>query len=176
VNTNYPKLVWSQTKIWEAGVKYYIIFKQDSDGVFNEVGRTYIISDTTYLDNSSDIECSTSSCYVVQAYDNDNSEVSKSNSSCSGLQSRLYAPNAMTPNGDGVNDSYSPRGLYIARYHMEIYSRWGEKIFETDKCMQPWDGTVKDKKASEGAYFYIINATGADGVRHNLSGTITVLK
>ena len=42
--------------------------------------------------------------------------------------------------------------------------------------MQPWDGTVKDKKASEGAYFYIINATGADGVRHNLSGTITVLK
>jgi gliding motility-associated-like protein len=176
VNTNYPKLVWSQTKIWEAGVKYYIIFKQDSDGVFNEVGRTYSISDTTYLDNSSDIECSTSSCYVVQAYDNDNSEVSKSNSSCSGLQSRLYAPNAMTPNGDGVNDSYSPRGLYIARYHMEIYSRWGEKIFETDKCMQPWDGTVKDKKASEGAYFYIINATGADGVRHNLSGTITVLK
>ena len=42
--------------------------------------------------------------------------------------------------------------------------------------MKEWDGTVKDKKAHEGAYFYIINATGADGVRHNLSGIITILK
>jgi gliding motility-associated-like protein len=175
-STTYPRLTWSQAKMWDTGVKYYIIFKKNASGEFSEIGRTYNQSDTTYLDNSSDIECSRTSCYVVQAYDNDNSRVSRSNSSCSGVKSRIYAPNAMTPNGDGLNDVYRPRGLYIARYHIEIYSRWGEKIFETDECMQPWDGKVKGESASEGVYFYIINATGADGVRHNLSGTITVLK
>ena len=82
----------------------------------------------------------------------------------------------MTPNGNGLNDTYSPLGLYLAQYQLAIYTRWGEKIFETYECMKEWDGTVKDKKAHEGAYFYIINATGADGVRHNLSGIITILK
>jgi len=176
VNTNYPKLVWSQAKIWEDGVKYYIVFKQDTDGVFNEVGRTYSGSDTTFLDNSSDIECSTSSCYLVQAYDNNNSEVSRSNSSCSGLESRIYAPNAMTPNGDGLNDTYSPKGLYIADYELSIYNRWGERIFKTTDCMGAWDGTIDGEKVQAGVYFYVLQAIGADKVSHRLNGSITVLE
>jgi hypothetical protein len=42
--------------------------------------------------------------------------------------------------------------------------------------MKEWDGTVKGEKAQIGVYFYVLQATGADKVRHNLNGTITVLR
>lgn len=41
--------------------------------------------------------------------------------------------------------------------------------------MSPWDCTIDNEKAPSGVYIYKVFATGADGVRHHLSGTINVL-
>lgn len=48
----------------------------------------------------------------------------------------LYIPNAFTPDGDGLNDSFAPKGT-TANWDLEIYSRWGELIFKDNK---PWSG------------------------------------
>jgi gliding motility-associated-like protein len=54
----------------------------------------------------------------------------------------FYAPNAFTPNGDGTNDIWSPKGLGIdpTTYHLMIFDRWGNLVFETHTWGEGWDG------------------------------------
>jgi gliding motility-associated-like protein len=56
----------------------------------------------------------------------------------------FYAPNAFTPNGDGTNDIWSPKGLGIdpTTYHLMIFDRWGNLVFETHTWGEGWDGRV----------------------------------
>jgi gliding motility-associated-like protein len=176
--TNYPKIKWSREKAWEGTFMYYQLYRissTENGNSYTPIANITDRDDTSYVDRSVDAECTQSACYLVEAV-NEELRISKSNINCGGTTSSIFTPNAMTPNGDGLNDTYSPRGLYIAQYHLAIYTRWGEKIFETYECMKEWDGTVKGEKAQIGVYFYVLQATGADKVRHNLNGTITVLR
>jgi gliding motility-associated-like protein len=50
----------------------------------------------------------------------------------------FYIPNAFTPDGDGVNDSFSGVGEGFLSYKMFIYNRWGEEIFSTDDYSKKW--------------------------------------
>ncbi|MFM7730501.1 MAG: gliding motility-associated C-terminal domain-containing protein, partial [Flavobacteriales bacterium] len=57
----------------------------------------------------------------------------------------LFAPNAFTPDGDGINDTFLPvlRGFDLTTYELQIYNRWGELIFETHDILEPWVGDVR---------------------------------
>ena len=58
----------------------------------------------------------------------------------------LEMPNVFTPNGDGLNQVFEPiiiKGLGSAR--LEIYNRWGEKIYETSDMEKGWDGVYRGK-------------------------------
>jgi len=70
----------------------------------------------------------------------------------------FYLPNAFTPNGDGLNDSFRaiPRYDYVNRYHMSIYNRWGQRIYETMDINKGWDGTFKGSPCMMGAYVFRI--------------------
>jgi gliding motility-associated-like protein len=170
----YPLLTWTQERIWDTKFEQYQVFKKDNE-VSVLIATVTGKLDTTYLDKTGDIECASEACYQVVAVSQDGLS-SYSNSNCTGSSSALFAPNAMSPNGDGLNDVYRIRGLYISQFHFEVYTRWGEKIFETDECMQPWDGTYRGKRVPSGCYFYVVNAIGADRVRHYSNGTLTVLE
>ncbi|MFA6060137.1 MAG: gliding motility-associated C-terminal domain-containing protein [Taibaiella sp.] len=65
-------------------------------------------------------------------------------------------PNAFSPNGDGINDYFLP--VYfgaIAQYNLNIYNRYGERIFSSQKAEQGWDGTHKGGMPMEvGVYYY----------------------
>ena len=65
----------------------------------------------------------------------------------------FYAPNSFTPQGDGLNEGWRPVTIGLSSYHLEIYNRWGELIFESDDPAEYWTGSVK-----QGAHF------GQDGV------------
>lgn len=70
----------------------------------------------------------------------------------------FYMPNAFTPNGDGLNDTFGPipRYDYVNRYHMSIFNRWGQMIYETTDINKGWDGTYKGSSVMKGAYVYRI--------------------
>ena len=70
----------------------------------------------------------------------------------------FYIPNAFTPNGDGLNDFFGPipRNDYVNRYHMSIFNRWGQMIYETTDINKGWDGTYKGSRCMMGAYVYRI--------------------
>ncbi len=90
----------------------------------------------------------------------------------------FYIPNAFTPNDDGVNDSFSGKGIFISSYEMMIFDRWGNLIFFTDDIDKPWDG--KSNHGNEispgGVYIYSIKITDFTKVKHNYKGIVTLVR
>ena len=85
-------------------------------------------------------------------------------------------PNVFTPNIDGVNEAFIPikmQGIYNAQ--LSIYSRWGQKIFETNNLQQGWDGKLNDKLVSSGVYYWILDYTDINQNTSNLKGFVTLL-
>jgi gliding motility-associated-like protein len=70
----------------------------------------------------------------------------------------LRIPNAFTPNGDGVNDTWDIE--YIDNYpraHIMIFNRWGQKLYDATCNDEPWDGSYNGQKVPTGSYTYIID-------------------
>lgn len=64
-------------------------------------------------------------------------------------------PNAFTPNGDGINDTYKPLFFCpVITTNFKIYSRWGEKVFETQDPADAWDGKINGKEAPSDVYVW----------------------
>ena len=89
----------------------------------------------------------------------------------------LYFPSAFSPNGDGVNDIFHPVFYNVSDYHLKIFNRWGELIFETNDPAAGWDGKYKGEDQEVGVYVYYADAKGfSDGVFKSLQGNITLLR
>lgn len=70
----------------------------------------------------------------------------------------FYVPNAFTPDGDEFNNTFHAVGVGVAEhsYSMQIFNRWGERIFETNTVFGEWDGTYKGRLVEPGIYTYKI--------------------
>ncbi len=64
-------------------------------------------------------------------------------------------PSGFTPNGDGKNDKFRAAAFCpVPKYHLIVFNRNGEKVFETSDPNDGWDGSYKGKKATIGAYVF----------------------
>jgi gliding motility-associated-like protein len=86
----------------------------------------------------------------------------------------LFIPNAFSPNGDGLNETFKPVGVYkyIKEYRMEIYHRWGGKVFETTNIHHGWDGG----SYLSSAYLYRIYAMDVFGNKEYYKGTLHLMR
>ena len=65
--------------------------------------------------------------------------------------------NAISPNGDNVNDTWEILGIQkFPRAEVNIYDRWGQNVFRSIGYASPWDGTNRGKKLPTGSYYYVI--------------------
>jgi gliding motility-associated-like protein len=65
----------------------------------------------------------------------------------------LFFPNAFTPNGDGKNDLFKAlNAVNLKDFHLVIYNRWGQLVFETRDPNQGWDGFINGKAGAVGSY------------------------
>ncbi|MDI1353505.1 MAG: PKD domain-containing protein [bacterium] len=85
-------------------------------------------------------------------------------------------PNVITPNGDGKNDVWRLDfiDVFFPKAEIEIFNRWGEKMFRSVGYSNAWDGTYKGEPLPVGAYFYMINLN--DGETPVIKGSITLVK
>ncbi|MBI4945834.1 MAG: gliding motility-associated C-terminal domain-containing protein [Bacteroidetes bacterium] len=91
--------------------------------------------------------------------------------------SSLWVPNVFTPNADKTNDVFKLTIKNIVSINVIIYNRWGNKIYEWTDLAGNWDGHISSgEKASDGVYFYVINAIGTDDVSYEKKGTVTLLR
>lgn len=105
------------------------------------------------------------------------------------VSGELDVPNIFSPNNDRYNDKFrlffkdKPLAnplLVMEYYHVEIYNRWGKKVFESGDTLPDWswDGTIDGKKADEGVYYYIIsyNSICEDTGVSRRTGYITLVR
>ncbi|MBX3253853.1 MAG: DUF11 domain-containing protein [Chitinophagaceae bacterium] len=70
--------------------------------------------------------------------------------------SDVFIPNAFTPNGDGRNDVFKVFGSSVQSVEMQIYTQWGNLIFETKDNNAGWNGTHNGKAQPVGMYLYVV--------------------
>jgi gliding motility-associated-like protein len=93
------------------------------------------------------------------------------------LPAVLAIPNGFSPNGDGTNDFFPViHSSNLAEYHIAIYNRWGEKMFETTNKDQAWDGTYKGKEQELGVYVYYIEYKFESQKAEFTKGNVTLLR
>lgn len=92
----------------------------------------------------------------------------------------FYAPNAFTPNENGNNDVFRVYGEGIERstFEMQIFNRWGECIFKTNKYDEGWNGARNNTGELEEQDVYIWKVTFKDFAdkKHQYIGHVTIVK
>ncbi len=91
-------------------------------------------------------------------------------------QPDLRISNLFSPNGDGQHDQFCVKHKSLVKYSCHIYNRWGRLVFSANRPDVCWDGTIGGKPADIGAYYYVIEAEGADGHRYKRGGDINLVR
>lgn len=92
-------------------------------------------------------------------------------------QTVIDIPNAFTPNGNGVNNTFKPSKRGIAQLKsFNIFNRWGQKVFESTNIDKGWDGTFNDKPQPLGVYIYTIEAVTDSGQIFTRQGDVTLIR
>lgn len=96
-------------------------------------------------------------CYYVSAYDFLDNESDFSNQVCIVNCPIYILPNAFTPNADGQNELFVPRGrCFVERVDFKIFNRWGQLVFETEDPALNWDGNnLNGDPLPDGTYHYV---------------------
>ena len=69
----------------------------------------------------------------------------------------FFMPTAFTPNGDGLNDILKPIYRHpTGEFSINIFNRWGEKVFESHDLANGWDGKYRGILQGEGAFAWIV--------------------
>jgi gliding motility-associated-like protein len=91
---------------------------------------------------------------------------------------RIFAPNAFTPDGDGINDVWTVTGYGEQEVELMVFNRWGERIFTANNLMTPWDGTYNGQPVKQDVYVYVMkyNAQCQQEVFTTARGHVSVLR
>ncbi len=94
----------------------------------------------------------------------------------------FFIPNTFSPNGDGRNEIFYPKGTGLFRIKsLRIFNRWGEVVFEKrdfapNDPSAGWNGTFKGKAASPDAYIYTMEILCDNNEVIPVKGNVTLLR
>ena len=113
-------------------------------------------ADVLTFDHSPD--GSITGCYTITAVDANGNESARSAEVCVVICPIYDLPNAFTPNGDGQNDLFVPRGrCFVDRVDFTVFNRWGQQVFQTSDPALNWDGLNQDGQVlASGTYYYTV--------------------
>ena len=124
-------------------------------------------------------------CYAMRVADSNHNITALTDSVCIDVFECLdyRLPNVFTPNGDGINDLFTPFMPYagITKVEMEVYNRWGKRVFRTTDPDILWDGSDETTHlpSSDGVYYYgckLYVNTLAGEIYYLLNGSITLIR
>jgi hypothetical protein len=111
-----------------------------------------------------------SGTFWVQVTDN-NGCMNRDTININMLHCNLKIGNVVTPDGNGINDMFFSGGEDLKQFHLVVYNRWGQQIYETSTVNDNWncDCTV-------GTYYYVIEATDVNNKKGDWKGFISIFK
>lgn len=106
---------------------------------------------------------------------------------CSGLESQvrinvvenpINPPKAFTPNGDGVNDEWLIGNMNrFPNAIVEVFNRWGQRVFISIGYNFPWDGTRDGTPLTEGTYYWVIQLNNPNvEVSNTVTGYVAIIR
>lgn len=170
---------------WLAGVQEYRVWRS-VNGVY-EAAPVYVSSSDSVLfvdDVEAFINDEGAFCYYIEAVENDGNELglksfSYSNEVCYNQYPKVNIPNAFSPNGDGINDSFCIISSSISpnNFHMMIYDSRGQRIAETTDLIGGWDGkSFKGNVLPTGVYVYEVIFYTEQGIETQMRGLVTLVR
>ena len=88
----------------------------------------------------------------------------------------IFFPNAFSPNNDGHNDVLYLRGFNADEVHFVIYNRWGERVYESNRKEDGWDGTYKGERLDSDVFGYYLRVRCTNGEDYVKKGNVTLLR
>ena len=119
---------------------------------------------TTYIVEVSDGECINAAAVTIRVFD---FECGTPN---------IFVPNAFSPNGDAENDVLFVRGNNVTEMLFQVFNRWGEKVFESTRLQDGWDGIYNDKNVDPAVFVYHLTIKCGDGQEYFEKGNISLLE
>ncbi|MDZ4757862.1 MAG: PKD domain-containing protein [Bacteroidota bacterium] len=186
VENEYVHLAWTPYEFWANGIKEYKV-QLDFNGVWQTLA-TLNTFDTPYIDKEVHEEITTNYCYRIMALENDVfGDTSISNIGCAVVPSRIWIPNAFTPNDRGPlkNEVFKPILISvfnknlddeIKKFEFIVYDRWGQKVFYTTDHTVGWDGTSRNKLMPDGVYMWVLRGRGMDGYEYSKNGVVHLIR
>lgn len=88
----------------------------------------------------------------------------------------VLIPIAFSPNGDGINDIFNVLPSNVGSYTLEVYNRWGEKVFSTSSLSDGWSGVYKNELQPVDGYTYYLQGIRLDGEPFQQKGVVMLLR
>jgi gliding motility-associated-like protein len=82
-------------------------------------------------------------------------------------QTFVNVPNIFTPDNDNVNEKFASINKGVVNYNLEIFNRWGAKVYESNQPSEGWNGTINGVKAEAGTYFVVLKYNEREGGKEN---------
>lgn len=98
------------------------------------------------------------------------------------VEGNLYMPNTFSPNNDGMNDVFYPRGKGIADIKLfRIFNRWGALVYErsnfaANDASAGWLGTFRNQALTSDVFVYMIEVMCANGQLFKYKGNVTLVR
>ncbi len=157
-----------------------IIFQGQSiqlSGSISGPGNNFSWSPPTYIDDILSLQPTISppsdASYILKATSNFGCGT-YSDTMFVKVYKNIFVPNAFSPNGDGINDTWNIPALATYSYfQVAVYNRYGQLVFQTNNTIKPWDGTFKGKPLPVGSYNYFINVGISQDI---LKGSVLIIR
>lgn len=89
----------------------------------------------------------------------------------------MAAPESFSPNGDGINDFWNVSNTaYYEEYYIQVFSRWGQKVFDAKNPFEKWDGKSLGVPVPDGTYYYIIEFNDKYFNKQVKNGSIVLIR
>ncbi|MCB9245896.1 MAG: gliding motility-associated C-terminal domain-containing protein [Flavobacteriales bacterium] len=169
-------IYWNPYEIWQGDVSHYDVFRCVDTGSLAYLTTTDPFN-LSLFDSSLDYDWG-GYWYRVRGTEGPGSLNAQSWSNRIYLiqPPLLHVPNAFTPNGDNRNEDWGIVPVFVKEYHVQVYTRWGEKVYDSREKKINWTGYYQDKLFPNSVYIYTITFTGWDRSIHHRRGTVTVIK
>ncbi|MEO7522653.1 MAG: gliding motility-associated C-terminal domain-containing protein, partial [Ferruginibacter sp.] len=86
-------------------------------------------------------------------------------------------PNAITPNGDGINDRWIlSHGNCQFKVSVSVYNRYGSLIYHSDDYQNDWEGRYRSGTCPDGTYYYLVKTMYSNRTEKVFRGNVTILR
>lgn len=168
------KLEWNTYQDWDNGVENYELIRWDDR---KNPASVYKGAPVVLNHNDEDLDYDWGAYWykIVATENGGNLATSQSNEVKLIQKPLLHVPTGFTPTGDGLNDVWGLVDVFVKDYHMQVFNRWGQKVFESFDKNEQWDGSFAKKGPADDVFIWLVRYTGWDNSITIKKGTVTIL-